>query len=174
MSKTNNKKQNIKPTATRSESESKAEYESKERTYQIYIFKKVGVLEEMRLTKEGCKRLLKGMFHFGYQTLNPVSLVFGNKAFPSKLKNHWVYVDEIGVQKGLPKNYSVCIKTRDWSKAPSRLSGEEYLKLPLINIPVLGYAISIENFNEEDEDIDELEEEEDSVEEETESDSESD
>ena len=149
MSKTNNKKQE---SAERRyiKTESKAE----ERTYQIYIFKKVGVLEEMRLTKEGCKRLLKGMFHFGYQTLNPSSLVFGNKAFPSKLKNHWVYVDEIGVQKGLPKNYSVCIKTRDMSKAPSRMSGEEYLRLPLINIPVLGYAISIENFDEDDEDID--------------------
>jgi hypothetical protein len=152
MSKTNNKKQNIK-------AEHKTESKSEERTYQIYIFKKVGVLEEMRLTKEGCKRLLKGMFHFGYQTLNPGSLVFGNKAFPSKLKNHWVYVDEIGVQKGLPKNYSVCIKTRDMSKAPSRMSGEEYLRLPLINIPILGYAISIENFDEEDdEDIEEVEE----------------
>lgn len=159
MSKTNNKKQYI-----------KTESKSEERTYQIYIFKKVGVLEEMRLSKEGCKRLLKGMFHFGYQTLNPSSLVFGNKAFPSKLKeapsvkNHWVYVDEIGVQKGLPKNYSVCIRTRDMSKAPSRMTGEEYLRLPLINIPVLGYAISIENFNEDDEDDDEdiEEEEEDS------------
>jgi hypothetical protein len=152
MSKTNNKKQNI-----------KAEYKTEERTYQIYIFKKVGVLEEMRLSKEGCKRLLKGMFHFGYQTLNPGSLVFGNKAFPSKLKNHWVYVDEIGVQKGLPKNYSVCIKTRDMSKAPTRMSGEEYLRLPLINIPVLGYAISIENFDvDDDEDIDDVEEVEES------------
>jgi hypothetical protein len=152
MSKTNNKKQYI-----------KTESKSEERTYQIYIFKKVGVLEEMRLSKEGCKRLLKGMFHFGYQTLNPSSLVFGNKAFPSKLKNHWVYVDEIGVQKGLPKNYSVCIKTRDMTKAPIRMTGEEYLRLPLINIPVLGYAISIENFDEDDdEDIEEEESESDS------------